>query len=463
MILGYEKKMLPLQPDLRVAMITFNELNINTPLRNALADLGFTHPTTIQEKAFPVVMSGRDVMGIAQTGTGKTVAYLLPCLRLWKFSKEKHPQILIIVPTRELVLQVADMARKLGAYMNIKVAGVYGGANINTQAEEVVDGMDILVATPGRLIDLVLKGVVRLKSIKRLVIDEVDEIMDLGFRPQLIRIFDLLPAKRQNLLFSATLVDEVEAMMHEFFSEPERVEAAPVGTPLDNIAQSAYLVPNFNSKVNLLQWILAEKDVYKRVLIFVSTKKLADSLFEKMDGYFEGEIGVIHSNKAQNNRFETVNRFQQGVSRVLIATDVIARGLDISDVSHVINFDMPEEPENYIHRIGRTGRAEKKGDALSLITPADELLHLMAEELMHYQIPLLEWPAGVEKSSVLTPDEMPKAVTPNVKVKLADISRGGGAFHDKKDKNKKVNQKIRHAELMRIKYGKPKTRGQKPR
>jgi ATP-dependent RNA helicase RhlE len=441
--------------------MTFNELNLNTSLLNALGDLGYEHPTTIQERTFPVVMSGRDVVGIAQTGTGKTVAYLLPCLRQWKFTKEKHPQILIIVPTRELVLQVVEIAAKLAVYTNVKVLGVYGGVNINTQAAEAVKGMDVLVATPGRLLDLTLNGVIRLKSIKRLVIDEVDEIMDAGFRPQLIRIFDLLPTKRQNLLFSATLSEEVELLMQEFFNSPEKIEAAPMGTPLDNIVQSGYAVPNFNSKINLMRWLLADKSIYSRVLIFTATKKLADDVYERMVEIFPEEVGVIHSNKAQNNRFETVIRFQEGTYRMLIATDIIARGIDISNVSHVINFDMPDEPENYIHRIGRTGRADKQGISISLTIPAEAEYQAQAEALMNYTIPMLSWPEEVEISTLLTPDEMPKATTPNVRVKLTKVEEGGGAFHEKKAKNKKVNNKIRYSELMRIKYGKPKTRGQK--
>lgn len=439
-------------------MTTFKELNLNTPLLNALDDSGYVHPTTIQEKAFPVAMSGRDVVGIAQTGTGKTIAFLLPCLRQWKFSKEKHPQILILVPTRELVLQVVEEAKKLAAYMNIRIAGVYGGVNMSKQVLLVQDGVDLLVATPGRLLDLTLNGVIRLKSVKRLIIDEVDEIMDLGFRPQLVRVFDLLPTKRQNLLFSATMTDEVLDLMHDFFDAPERIEAAPMGTPLDQISQSAYLLPNFNSKINMLKLLLSHSKQYKRVLVFALTKKLADYIYERVSEAFPDEIGVIHSNKAQNNRFETVKRFQEGSYRVLIATDLIARGLDIADVSHVINFDMPDEPELYIHRIGRTGRADKEGTAVSLVSPAEEERQLAVEELMQYQIPMHELPEDLELSDVLTPDELEKKITRNIRLKITNPAKGGGAFHEKIDKNKKVNNKVRYSELMRIKYGKPKKR-----
>ena len=233
--------------------MTFDDLNLNTPLLTALDELGYVHPTTIQHRVFSIVMSGKDVCGIAQTGTGKTFAYLLPCLRQWKFSKDKAPQILIIVPTRELVAQVVESVKALTKYMSLIVTGVYGGVNINTQKAEVEKGVDVLVATPGRLYDLAMNGAFKTKMIKKLVIDEVDEMLNLGFRTQLKNILDLLPERRQNLMFSATITDEVEALIETYFNEPVRVEAAPTGTPLENIIQTTYEVPNFYTKVNLLQ------------------------------------------------------------------------------------------------------------------------------------------------------------------------------------------------------------------
>ncbi|MBX9718854.1 MAG: DEAD/DEAH box helicase, partial [Microbacteriaceae bacterium] len=243
--------------------MTFDDLNLNTPLRNALKDLGYTRPTTIQEKAFSVMMSGKDVIGIAQTGTGKTLAYLLPCLRQWNFAKEKTPQIVILVPTRELVVQVVEEVKKLTAYLEVDVVGIYGGTKTTPQKEAVAKGVDVLVATPGRLLDLALSGVLKFKSVKRFVIDEVDEMLSLGFRPQLVRVMDLLPAKRQNLLFSATLGEEVESFIQEFAIDPVKIEAAPTGTPLENISQSAYLIPNFNTKINLLELLLKSQEMKK--------------------------------------------------------------------------------------------------------------------------------------------------------------------------------------------------------
>ncbi|MFA6401666.1 MAG: DEAD/DEAH box helicase [Salinivirgaceae bacterium] len=441
--------------------MTFGDLNLNPSLLKALNDSGLTQPTTIQEKGFPVIMSGVDVVGIAQTGTGKTLAYLLPCLKQWKFSKERFAQILILVPTRELVLQVVAEAKKLTTYMNIEIVGVFGGANIRGQAEVVEAGIDVLVATPGRMLDLALRGSLRLKSIKRFVIDEVDEMLNLGFRHQLISIMDLLPPKRQNLMFSATLTPEVEELINTFFYNPIKIEAAPSGTPLEKIIQKGYSVPNFYTKVNLLEYLLSESWVFKKVMVFVSTKKLADQLYDEIEPKFPKNVGVIHSNKAQNNRFNTVKKFEKGENRILIATDIIARGIDISDVTHVINFDIPEEPENYINRIGRTGRAEKEGIAISFITPSEIEFKLATEVLMNYEIPMENLPESVSISDILTMDEMPVVAMKNVLVKPPKKEAAGPSFHEKKEKNKKVNRKITRITQMQLKYGKPKTRGQK--
>lgn len=443
--------------------MTFADLNINTPLRNAIADLGFTTPTTIQERAFPAIMSGKDIVGIAQTGTGKTFAYLLPTLRMWKFTKQPHPQILIVVPTRELVTQVVDEVQKLTAYMSAAVVGVYGGVNIKQQMVTVAGGMDVLVATPGRLLDLVLNGSVRLKSVKHLVIDEVDEMLSLGFRPQLIRIIDLLPPKRQNLMFSATITEEVNELIHEFFNAPLWIEATPMGTPLENIEQTCYHVPNFYTKIDLLERLLSNNVEFTKILIFAATKKLADQLFEEVERLFPDEVGVIHSNKAQNNRFATVEQFHAGEIRILIATDLVARGLDISEVSHVINFDTPDVPENYIHRIGRTGRADKRGNAITFVTKAEKEAKEAIEALMSTKIPRTPLPKDLEISKKLTDEEMPKVEMKNVLIKLPTRDEAGPAFHEKLEKNKKVNKKIRRCEQMKMKYKKPKTRGMKPR
>lgn len=441
--------------------MTFQELNLNTALYSALDDLGYTIPTTIQHKVFPIAMSGKDVCGIAQTGTGKTMAYLLPCLKQWKFDKNKDPQILIIVPTRELVVQVVETVKKLSGYMSLDVVGVYGGVNINTQQLEVEKGVDVLVATPGRLFDLAMNGAFKTKYIKKLVIDEVDEMMNLGFRTQLRNIMDLLPQKRQNLLFSATITEEVESLMETYFNAPVRVEAAPTGTPLDNIEQSRFNVPNFYTKVNLLELLLEQDATMTKVLVFTATKKLADQLFESLEKRFEGTIGIIHSNKEQNHRFNTVKQFKEGTYRFIIATDIVARGIDISEVTHVINFDTPDVPENYIHRIGRTGRFDKKGIAISFTTEKEMPFIVAIEELMKYEIPVVELPIQLSISDILTEDEKPKVYMKVPYIKPKKKSDAGPAFHEKSAKNQKRNVKVRRKDEMKKKYGKPIKRGAK--
>lgn len=439
--------------------MTFDELNLNKSLLNALNDLGYTNPTTIQQKVFSVVMSGKDVCGIAQTGTGKTYAYLLPALRQYEFPKDKRnavrlPQILIIVPTRELVVQVVESVKKLSTYMTLSVVGVYGGVNMKPQIAELAQGVDVLVATPGRLVDLMTNGVIKTKNIKKLIIDEVDEMLNLGFRAQLKVVLDLLPLKRQNLMFSATLTEDVELLIDTYFNNPVRIEAAPAGSPLENIAQTAYILPNFYTKINFLELLFSQNSEMNKVLVFTATKKLADDLFQQLDKKFPNKIGVIHSNKAQNNRFNTVKEFQSGEIRILIATDIIARGLDVAEVSHVINFDMPEVPENYIHRIGRTGRVDKKGIAITFITKKEEEQKVNIENLMNYKIPMKKLPKNLEISDELTEDEKPKVVMKDIVVKIPKKETFGPAFHEKSEKNKKVNVRRNHDAEMKKKYGK---------
>lgn len=441
--------------------MTFADLNLSTPLLNALADLGFTQPTTIQAKAFAPIMSGKDVLGIAQTGTGKTIAFLLPTLRQWKFSKEKLPQIVVLVPTRELVVQVVEVMKQLTRYMNVEVGGVYGGANINTQALMIQNGVDVLVGTPGRFLDLILNGALRTRNVKKLIIDEVDEMLDLGFRHQLTSIFDKMPAKRQNLMFSATLSDDVTELIDTFFNDPERIEAAPSGTPLANIEQRAYYLPNFHTKINLLELLLKTHPDMSKVLVFVATRQLADDLYDEMTKRFPEKIGVIHSRKAQNFRFRAVDQYQKGQIRVLIATDLVSRGIDILDVSHVVNFDTPDDAESYIHRIGRTGRADRKGIALSFFTERDTAEIAAIEELMNYQVPIVELPEELVVSNRFLPIDMPKVDMKSQLVKTPSLKESGGAFHERAEHNKKVNKKITRADAMMKKYGKPKTRGAK--
>lgn len=436
--------------------MTFRDLNLKKPLWNALDDLGYQTPTTIQSTGFNVMMSGADTIGIAQTGTGKTLAYLLPCLCMWKFSKDPHPQILILVPTRELVAQVVSEVEKLTSFMNVAVGGVYGGTNMNTQAAMVLQGLDILVGTPGRVLDLAKSGSLQLKHIKKVVIDEVDETLSLGFRPQLLHIFEFLPTKKQFMVFSATLSEEVSVFLEDYLISPVRVEAARAGSTLDKIDQSGYHVPNFLSKIILLEHLLDQMPTEAKVLVFVSSRALADLVFEKLEPNFAEVLGIIHSNKAQNFRFDTVQAFQAGDTRILIATDLIARGIDVTDVSHVINFDIPESTENYIHRIGRTGRADKNGIAITFITEKDQDMLNSIKALTQKEIPLRAIPSDLEWSTELLEFEKPKVEVPGKMLKLPKRDNVGASFHEKKAKNKKVNVRYDHKKAMQEKYGKPK-------
>ncbi len=419
-------------------MTTFEQFNLPKSVQKAIDDLGFVTPTPIQEKSFSVIMSGRDMMGIAQTGTGKTFAYLLPLLKLYKFTPTDTPKIVILVPTRELVVQVVEEVEKLTKYMSVRTIGIFGGVNINTQKKSVYQGIDILVGTPGRVMDLALDSVIRFDDTQKLVIDEFDEMLNLGFRVQLTSILAMMTRnKRQNILFSATMTDEVDAILNDFFDFPEEVTLAASGTPLENIKQLSYNVPNFNTKVNLLIHLLETDESMERILVFVNNKKISDMLHDRIEEHFDGQFGVIHSNKSQNYRLSTMASFQEGNLRGIITTDIMARGLDISNISHVVNFEAPEMPELYMHRIGRTGRADATGTAISFITPREEDFKTEVEELMGKVLEIVEFPEVVEISSkLIEPEKDKQPIKFLLKKPKLD---GDGAFHEKSKKNKKVN------------------------
>ena len=442
-------------------MLSFEDFKLTNPLSNALKDLGYTEPTPIQEAAFNVLCAGKDVVGIAQTGTGKTLAYSLPIIRNLEYSTQESPRVLIMVPTRELVVQVVDSLKALNVYTNNRVLGVYGGTNINTQKQQISEGIDILVATPGRLYDLALSRVLQLKNIQKLVIDEVDVMLDLGFRHQLINIFDLLPSRRQNIMFSATMTSEVDALITDFFVNPERISVALSGTPLENILQFRYEVPNYYTKVNLIHFLMSDREAYYRVLIFVSNKRMADRLFDSLEEVFHEECCVIHSNKTQNYRLRSIEQFRNGFNRILVSTDVMARGLDIDDVSQVINFDTPEYPENYMHRIGRTGRAKRKGTSLLLSKPDEADYKNEIEGLMTMEIETLEIPKNVEISKELIEEERPQLKEHYNPHKRTVEDAPGPAFHEKSEKNQKENLGGSYQRIIAKKYKKPQTRGDK--
>lgn len=416
---------------------TFADFDLPEKILDVLADLNLFEPTPIQEKSIGPILSGRDVMGIAQTGTGKTLAYTLPVLKTWKYNKTGNPTVLVLVPTRELVVQVAEVITKMTENLTARVIGIYGGKNINTQKLLFNDGCDILVGTPGRVMDLAIDNAISLKEVSKLIIDEFDEMLNLGFRPQLTHIFEMMKEKRQNILFSATMTDAVDALLNEYFAGPIEISLARSGTPLEKISQSAVPVENFNTKLNLLIHLLKTETDLEKILIFANNKKHADLIFEKLNVEFPDQFGVIHSNKSQNFRLRVMQEFTNEELRGVITTDIMARGLDIPDISHVFNFEVPEVPEQYIHRIGRTGRADKEGISITFFTKKEEAQLLDIELLMDREIKKTEFPEAVTISKVKIASEQEE-----VKMKFlttAKLNEGDSAFHEKKAKNKKTN------------------------
>lgn len=442
-------------------MNSFENFKLSKNLKTAIAESGFDSPTPIQSAAFSLILSGRDVVGIAQTGTGKTLAYILPLLQDLKYSDQLNPRIVVLVPTRELVQQVVEMTNPFAKHVNMRVLGVYGGVNINTQKQKIALGTDILVATPGRLYDLALTGVLNLKGANKLVIDEVDVMLDLGFRYQINNILGLLPKKRQNIMFSATMTREIDEMIEENFVSPAKISIALSGTPLDTISQQCYEVKNFYTKVNLLAHLLSNRKEFTKVLVFVAGKKNADTVFSRLEERYGMEMGIIHSNKSQNYRFKAIGKFDEGKNRTIIATDIMARGLDLDKISHVISFDTPDYPENYIHRIGRTGRAEQAGKSILFYTKKEEPAKEAIETLMSYKIPVVDFPSGVEESSELTAEEKPGISGAKNVSGIKDKDFKGPSFHEKKAKNKKVPMGGSYRRELAKKYKKPLTKGDK--
>ncbi|MFV0236996.1 MAG: DEAD/DEAH box helicase [Flavobacteriales bacterium] len=443
----------------------FKELNLPDSLYKALEQLQFTVPTPIQELSHKPILSGNDVVGIAQTGTGKTFAYLLPILKNLEPTLDIPPKVIIMVPTRELVLQVVEEIKKLTQFTKIRVGGVYGGTNMNTQKFVVLEGLDILVATPGRLYDLSVAQHLNLKQVRQFVIDEIDVMMDLGFRYQVTNIMGLFP-KVQNILFSATMTEEVEALIKQEFKSPMKISVAKSGTPLENIEQRNYEVCNFYTKINLIEYLVSSFEEYTKVIIFTAHKRMADLVYKELSECIPDECVIIHSNKSQNYRIRSVKQFSENEKRILISTDIIARGLDIEDVSHVINFDTPQFPENYMHRIGRTGRAKKKGVAITLSTPKEWEYKKQIEYLMEVEIPLFPFPEEVEIATKLTLDEKPRQIEIQNKLKRKkkqEDETKGASFHEKKAKNKKINLGGKYHREIKKKYKKAKTKGDKAR
>ena len=411
----------------------FSGFKLNKQLLMATAEAGYHLPTPIQQKVIPLILAGHDVMGIAQTGTGKTAAFLLPLLMKVKYAQGHTPRALILAPTRELVTQIHGETVKLSQFTDIRSVVIFGGVGPKSQIEAVDKGVDILLATPGRFLDLYSKGIVQVKMLKTLVLDEADKMMDMGFMPQIRRILEVIPVKRQNLLFSATMPESVKKLSEEFLEFPELVEISPSATTADTVTQSAYHLPNFKTKINLLNHLLGDPGLFNKVIVFVRTKKVADNIYKYLSRSTEGEIRVIHSNKGQNTRINSLNAFKNGEVRILVSTDVAARGIDVTMVSHVINFEVPVVYEDYVHRIGRTGRAENSGIAITFYDPAEAYHIKKIEKLIKQKIDKRPIPSEVkiEKTSFQEQQSINRAIDRQKQLEEPDYR---GAFHRKQKK-----------------------------
>jgi ATP-dependent RNA helicase RhlE len=422
-------------------IVTFEDFNLNRQLLNAIADAGYETPSPIQQQAIPLVLQGHDVLGIAQTGTGKTAAYLLPLLMRIKYAQGQHPRALILAPTRELVMQIDAAISELAKYTDLRHIALFGGLGPKAQIAALQKGVDIIVATPGRFLDLYLKGEIFVKQITTLILDEADKMMDMGFMPQINRILEVIPRKRQNLLFSATFPPRVEKLSENFLEAPIRVEVTLQATTAERVEQSIYELPNFRAKINLLEYLVKEAEEFQRGMVFVRSKEAADNIYKflKRKVVTDEEVRVIHANKGQNTRINSMEAFKEGKVRILIATDVAARGIDVTQVSHVVNFDVPLIYEDYVHRIGRTGRANQEGKAITFVTMADEYHIAKIEKIIRLTIPRASIPEAVEipETPFEEKQEMLREIDNQRRREDPDFK---GAFHEKKIK-KVVNSK----------------------
>lgn len=421
--------------------VTFDDFKFNRQILNAIADAGYTEATPIQQKAIPPILNGQDVMGIAQTGTGKTAAYVLPIIMKLKYAQGENPRAIIISPTRELAMQIEESVKTFAVYTDLRIVSLYGGLGPKTQIENINKGVDIIVATPGRFMDIYLAGHIVTKTLQVLVLDEADKMMDMGFMPQVNRILEVVPVKRQNLLFSATMSDKVHELSGNFLEFPTIIEVTPQATPAQTVNQTLYHVPNIKTKINLLKALLDEPGDIKKLIVFCKTRMVAEDVYKFLLRKFgDTQVRVLHANKGQNTRINSINSFKNDEVKILVATDVASRGIDVSDVSHVINFDVPVVIEDYVHRIGRTGRAYQSGEAITFCTPSEEYYVHKIEKLIRQTIPVADIPAGVFIEATAYEERQEQAKEIDMQ-KRRDDPGFKGAFHEKKTLNQKLKFK----------------------
>jgi ATP-dependent RNA helicase RhlE len=412
----------------------FEDFKLNRQLLDAVADLNYSTPTAIQQKSIPPILAGHDLVGIAQTGTGKTAAYLLPLLFKIKYSQGQFPRALILAPSKELTIQIFENLEQLSKYCNIRNVCLYGGIGPKSQIEELQNGVDIVVSTAGRFLELYRKGALITKEIKLFVLDEADKMMDMGFAPQIREILEKIPRKRQNLLFSATYPEKVRAFADEFLKFPKMVEVTPQSSAAETVDHYYYKTPNLKAKINMLSFLLKDPS-FNKVMVFTRTKETANNVFKFIQRKLDDQVRVIHANKSQNSRINAFNDFREGRIRVLVSTDVSARGLDIYMVSHVINFDVPRMYEEYVHRIGRTGRAKRSGVAISFANEAEEIHIREIEKVISEEIDERLIPEEIEIPETGREEAQQIAIEID-RIKRAKDPDFKGAFHEKKERHR---------------------------
>lgn len=428
----------------------FEVFKLNKQILNAVAEKGFTQPTPIQLKTIPQILAGQDVIGIAQTGTGKTAAYLLPLIKMLSHKQGMHPRALIVLPTRELAAQVTESFKDFAKYTDLRYAIAIGATGAKKQIQEIEKGIDVIIATPGRLIDLYSEGHLILKKIEYFILDEAERLMDMSFMRQLYSVLEVIPRKRKHYLFSATMSELVKKIAHDFIEFPQIINIEPEQKTAVNVSQEVFMVPNLKTKIHLLDYFIKQKKIagdvitkhteggeeeneFSKVIVFCKSKAAADNIHKHfIRVYGEDFARLVHGNKTQQSRINNVKQFTEENIRMLVTTDVAARGIDISNVSHVINFDAPIIYEDYIHRIGRTGRAFATGHAITFINEADEYHLKKIEQLIKQKIKVSEIPAGVfiEKTPYEEKQEIAREID---RQKRKDNPEFKGAFHVKKE------------------------------
>ncbi len=406
----------------------FKELNLIEPILKALETEGYTTPTPIQEQSIPIVLQGRDLLGCAQTGTGKTAAFAIPMLQLLDASKKANPsakgiKALILTPTRELAIQIDESFAAYGKHLNLKQLVIFGGVSQQPQTNALRNGVDILIATPGRLLDLVQQRYINLSQIELFVLDEADRMLDMGFIHDVKKIVTIIPAKRQTLFFSATMPTEIAKLSNTILNNPAKVEVTPVSSTAETIQQSMFFVEKENKK-HLLIHLLKDKAI-QSALVFTRTKHGADKVVKELNRVGIG-AEAIHGNKSQNARQRALSNFKSGETRVLIATDIAARGIDVDNLSHVINFELPNVPETYVHRIGRTGRAGASGIAFSFCDAEEKEFLRDIQKLISTSVPVVaDHPYAMSNTSLTSVKPLQKPAQKQGQYNQRRSFRGG--------------------------------------